>query len=377
MDYYITLIYRILVIVVLVGFLPLSAITYYNYRLGQRKLEINRILNILDITSQYRNIYTFDIVPFHFAISVLFAMSVSVVGLSALFLSTELGLEQNPNLLLSGTLISSKQYGNDSQYLVAYQRGALLAYGMGFMGAYLWGLQSIFRRYSMNDLLPVAFFRFGLRMIFSSIIALLIYHSVGGFETVYSDSNETSTLLSPSKDGLLLMTVFLVGMFPQRGIKWMATKLDMFSRDRHSSVRPLPLEMIEGMTPHDKERLEEHGIDSCYDLATADFIPLLLKTPYCSRELIDWLLQAKLCVRFGESVCVLREQGFRTISDLEGLDDEYIERLAKDTALTISSLQRAAKATQLDQNITRLRQAASSLGKFWEGKPVNSQKTDQ
>lgn len=370
MDY-ITLIYRILVIAILVGFLPLSAITYYTYRLGQRKLEINRILNILDITSQYRNIYTFEIVPFHFAISVFFATIVSLLGLSALLLSTELDLGLNPNLLLSGTLMSSEQYGNDSIYLIGYQRGALLAYGMGFMGAYLWGLQSIFRRYAMNDLLPIAFLRFGLRMIFSSIIALLIYHTVGGFEAVYNESKEASLSMSPTKDGLLLLAVFLVGMFPQRGIKWMASKLNMFSSNRHPSVRPLPLEMIEGMTPYDKERLEEHGIDSCYDLATTDFIPMLLKTPYCSRELIDWLLQAKLCVRFGESVAILREQGFRTITDLEGLDEDYIERLAKDTALTISSLQRAAKATQQDHNIKRLQQAADSLSKYWEGQSEN------
>jgi len=159
----------------------------------------------------------------------------------------------------------------------------------------------------------------------------------------------------------------MLGMFPQRGIKWMMSKATTLTSENHTSVRNLPLEMVEGLTAYDKDRLQELGIDSCYDLATADFIPMLLKTPYGSRELIDWLLQAKLCVRFGESVGALRAKGFRLITDLEGLDHDYLEQLAKDTSLTFSSLQRATLATESDHNIARLKRAAEYLGKYWEG----------
>lgn len=206
MDGTTLIIYRVLVIAVLVGFLPLCAVTYYTFRLGQRKLEIERILNILEITSKYRNIYTYDIGPYHFGISVLFATAVSLVGLCALLLSAELKLAQVPNLLLSGSLISLAECEPDCSRMIAYQHGALTVYGMGFMGAYLWGLQSIFRRYSMNDLLPVAFFHFGLRMMFSSIIAVLIYHSVGGFNGEYSQSEGVQQWFTPTADGLLLLT---------------------------------------------------------------------------------------------------------------------------------------------------------------------------
>ena len=60
--------------------------------------------------------------------------------------------------------------------------------------------------------------------------------------------------------------------------------------------------MIEGVSGYDKMRLAELGIDSCHDLAMADFIPLVLKTSYGPRELADWILQAKLCVYCGEAV---------------------------------------------------------------------------
>ncbi|MDX2505763.1 MAG: hypothetical protein QNL62_14980 [Gammaproteobacteria bacterium] len=371
---YSTLIYRILTITLLVLILPLCAITYYFFRLGQRKVEINRMLNILDITSKYREIYNFDIHRSHFASSVLFAMGISVIGLCALFLGTELKLAETPNLLLSGLMISAKTDPPciKPECLIAYQQGALFVYGIGFISAYLWGLKTIFRRYMMNDLLPATFFRFGIRMIFASIIALLIYHAVGGFDGVKAASGG----ITPSRDGLLLLLVFLVGMFPQRGIKWMTTRVKMLTTYKHPSVRTLPLEMIEGMTAFDKERLEELSIDSCYDLATADFIPLFLKTPYCSRELIDWILQAKLCVKFGDAVGVLRQQGFRHITDLEDLNQDYLEQLAKDTSLNLSSLQRACQESVSDQNIARLKKAAELLGKYWEGEDRKQENQD-
>ena len=36
------------------------------------------------------------------------------------------------------------------------------------------------------------------------------------------------------------------------------------------------------------------------------FVPLTLKTPYSTRQLIDCILQAKACVYFGEDVKDLR-----------------------------------------------------------------------
>jgi hypothetical protein len=365
MDVNWIIVFRCLTLAVMVAFLPVSAYTYYAYRLGQRKLEIERILRVLDITSDYRNIYTQDIGKMHFFVAVLFTMGIATAGLSALLLSSELKLADTPSLLLAGTRLTKSEC--DDACLIDYQHGALLAFGLGFLGAYIWGLQGIFRRYSMNDLLPIAFYHFGLRMILSSFIALLIYHAVGGFSTEFNNSGQDPQMLTPTSDGILILTVFLVGMFPQQGVRWLTGKIGLSGQDNHPSVRKLPLDMIEGMTPYDVFRLQELGIDTCYDLANADFVPLLLKTSYGARELIDWLLQAKLCVRFGESVEELRVRGIRTITDLEGLDDDYLEALAKETSLTLPSLKQATQKSVSDQNIERLKRAAELLGHYWEG----------
>ena len=126
--------------------------------------------------------------------------------------------------------------------------------------------------------------------------------------------------------------------------------------------------MIEGIEAHDILRLEELGVDTCYDLATADFVPLLLKTPYSGRQLIDWILQAKLCVYFGDSVKDLRRFGIRTLVDLDALSPEEIETLPHDTAVTNNVLTVRSLPCGPAPEIARLREVGQLLGMFW-GRP--------
>jgi hypothetical protein len=110
-----------------------------------------------------------------------------------------------------------------------------------------------------------------------------------------------------------------------------------------------------------------------YDLATADFVPLMLKTPYSARQLIDWMLQAKLCVYFGDAVKHLRVQGFRTVIDLAQLTPKEIEALAAETALTKSALEHAQQSvTHEAAELERLREAGQVLGTFWAHEDISA-----
>jgi hypothetical protein len=157
---------------------------------------------------------------------------------------------------------------------------------------------------------------------------------------------------------------FILGMFPQRGLSWLRERVPVFSAQAHASVRKLPLEMIEGVSMHDRLRLEEHGLDNCFDLATTDFVPLAVSTPYSARTLVDWILQAKLCVYCGEAVGDLRLIGIRTILDLEHLQHDELEMLAKETAATKSALESAKYSLDRDHEMRRLRKIAHLLGLF-------------
>jgi predicted RecB family nuclease len=140
-----------------------------------------------------------------------------------------------------------------------------------------------------------------------------------------------------------------------------------------ATVRSAPLELIEGLESHDSLRLEELGIDTCYDLATADFVPLMLKTPYSARQLIDWILQAKLCVYFADAVKNLRQQGVRTVCDLAYLTPQELEALAAETALTKSALANAQQSVKYEAaELERLREAARVLGTFWAREAIST-----
>jgi hypothetical protein len=229
-----------------------------------------------------------------------------------------------------------------------------LIFGMGFLGRYLWGIQYVFRRYADDDLTPGVFHALAIRMMLAGALAVVIYNSYEALagETVPGGGNVWPAL------------AFVLGMFPQRGINWIRERVPFLSQDEDPSVRNAPLEMIEGITFHDRVRLEEESIDNCYDLATADFVPLVIDTPYSARELTDWILQAKLCVYAPDAMLNLRQQGIRTIIDLEDLEDRQLQELVEATAVTKSAVERALRSLKTDDEIQRLRDVGRRLGKF-------------
>ena len=110
--------------------------------------------------------------------------------------------------------------------------------------------------------------------------------------------------------------------------------------------------------------LGELGIDTCYDLAMADFVPLAISTHYSARQLVDWILQAKLCMYFGEAVEELRRHSIRTVVDLQRLSPDEIEALAPESALTRSALEQARESVRDNSEIERLHHVGRLLGVY-------------
>src|SRR3546814_4477521 len=117
--------------------------------------------------------------------------------------------------------------------------------------------------------------------------------------------------------------------------------------------------MIQGITGNDRLRLAEEGIETCFDLAHAEFVQLLFTTPYQPLELIDWQLQARLVMYFGKSAETMREHGVRTISDLKMLDDATALELAEKTSAT----KRSEEHTSELQSLMRISYAVFCLKK--------------
>jgi hypothetical protein len=345
MDYNSMTSFKLIALLVLYLFLPLTALTYLSRR-NRRMAEIDRIFLILKIGVDYRKVYEIEGLG-QYLWALAYASAVSCVGLTVLFLGPE---------IFPGAEFPMVKLGE----VDFPQMGSRLVFGMAFLGAYVWGFQYIFRRYSLNDLLSSVYYDLSIRMILAAIIAVVVYNAYAALSGG-SDSNGGITA------NMWPALAFLIGIFPQRGLRWLTERIPMLAPDNDPSVRRMPLEMIEGIETHDILRLEELGIDTCYDLGNADFIPLILKTPYSARQLIDWILQAKLCMCFGEAVKDLRQHGIRTIIELEPLTAEDIEALPLQTSVTKIALERAQKSVKDDADIKRLREVGKVLGRFWQG----------
>ena len=84
-----------------------------------------------------------------------------------------------------------------------------------------------------------------------------------------------------------------------------------------------------------------------------------------ARVFRPWILQAKLCVYFGDSVKELRHLGIRTIVDLEALTPEEMIALPDDTSVTATVLARARDSVRTNPEMLRLREVGQMLGMFW------------
>ncbi len=331
-------------VIVLSSFLPLTALSYNLFRRDRSTLEINRILDLLQVDPDYRNVFVVaeshkirEYLQLFWA--VVYATVISFIGLSILLVAPQLGFTEFPAVTV----------------LHFPKPGSRLIFGMAFLGAYVWGLHYIFQRYALNDLVSTVYYSLGIRMLLASLIVLVMY-------------NATDSLLGP-ESGEVMATLwpalaFVIGMFPRSGLRWLMERLPILSSEEHASVRRTPLTMIEGIGSYDSLRLEELGIDTCYDLATADFVPLILKTPYSARQLVDWILQAKLCACFGDGVKDLRTHGLRTIIDLKDIENADLDELAAATSLTRSALRNAKESVRADLEIKRLQRIGSLLSQF-------------
>jgi hypothetical protein len=359
--------------IVLSLFPPLLAYSYFFFRQERRKKEVDRIFQKLGLPeeSEYADMFRTVRSGPYFCLAAGISWVISLIGLMILFVGEEMGIETT----------------NEQEFPL---KGSRLVFGMAFLGAYFWGVQYVLRRYVANDLIPGVFYSLGIRMLLAATLALLIFNAFPRFadqmdsnprsadgpseRAVPADGSDESSAGDVPADGpdansrgdfaVWAALAFLIGAFPQRALQWFIARIPVLSAEPDPSVRPLPLDMIEGIRTYDRMRLEELGIESCHDLATADFIPLVLKTSYGARELTDWILQAKLCVYCGEAVKDLRQHGIRTILDLADLKTEEILELAKKTSANDFSLRRAKDFTKTNSEIARLRMVAGRVSQF-------------
>lgn len=174
-----------------------------------------------------------------------------------------------------------------------------------FLGAYLFAVQELVRRYNTFDLLPQVYSSIFVRMLLAAGI-------------VYVGATLIAALFGADANAgpLAMITAFLIGIFPQRGIDWLSERVKNTFDTKMSFASVRPLTEIIGISPWHQARLTQMGIDDAQNLAMVDMRKLLLTTQFDTEVIVNWIDQAILYVKVGSKIASLRENYINTFYEL-------------------------------------------------------------
>lgn len=204
----------------------------------------------------------------------------------------------------------------DAPLMVSFE--ALQAMRFGFIGAYLFSLHHVYRRYTTNDLQPIVYTHCTL-----TLIGGLIFNYVA-FEAISSVSNDPATTeVTGLSGGILAIVAFSFGYFPYLAIRWFNRVAYNALGANRRRANELPLDYIDGISEFHEARLRDEGIDNLQNLASVKIDEILLTTPFSTQEVIEWIDQAILYMYLEPSEIVsFRRGGIRTFTDLRDRWDE-------------------------------------------------------
>lgn len=305
------LIGRFLIISIFALFFPLTAISYFRYMIPKKEKEYNRNLEEMGILSDRKISDTYSKVRFFLPVS--FAFLICFFAIFYIIFADKLITGIDESVILKGPF-----FGESDKLGLIKQSISVLSFA--FIGGFIWSATNIIRRLIAIDLAPNVYYSAGIRILMASVIALVFSFIIG----------EESAVLNIAAKPSLAAISFLTGMFPERILNYLIKLFQNFVNPDSLISNHLSLYRIQGISMQHKERLEEIGIDNAQNLATASLTQLLIETPFKSRQLLDWIGQAKLlCYASGE-IDKLRAVGIRSVYDF--LDKRDVSSLLKEIA---------------------------------------------
>jgi hypothetical protein len=169
----------------------------------------------------------------------------------------------------------------------------------GFLGAYLFILQMLIRRFFQSDLRPSAYASAMLRIITVLILAAAL-HQLTSIDNLQTEAT----------------VAFVVGFFPLIGMQALHRAAATILRVAVPSLNPpYPLNQIDGLSVWYEARLLEEGIEDMQSLATANFVDVMLHTRVPIGRLVDWVDQAQLYLHLDRMERGVTERFLRKGSD--------------------------------------------------------------
>ena len=345
--------YKLILIAILSSFMVVTAVSFVRSRVHRKQAEytdIIRFLGVRDEQGRFATRAVIDEYPWQaYVVPVAAATLVTVFGLASLLFAAEL-VELDPkrrNVILSALFVEVDPEPNEWQ---RWQSMVVLT--MAFLGAYIWSCHNIVRRLTAGDLAPIEYFNTSLRMILAPLLSLMV--------SFLLQAADSPAFLLRS----LPVIAFMTGMLPGAALLWLEEKFAQLLKFSERGAPDLPLAMIEGLNRHHAVRLGEVGIDNAQNLAEADLVELILKTPFNPNQLIDWIAQARLYVYVKDDLDRLHRYGIRSAFDLAELaaDDARIAKISELAELPDLALATIARRLQADPMIARLGEFRLRLG---------------
>jgi hypothetical protein len=335
--------YKLVLITILSSFMGVTAIAFVRGRVQKKQAEYDatiRFLGVSDAQGRFADRAVINEYPWRsYIVPVTSATLVTVFGLISLLFAAELVEDTGRRSVILSALFEAAQEPSED---LRWQSMVVLT--MAFLGAYIWSCHSIVRRLVAGDLAPIEYFNTSLRLILAPLLSLMVafLFQASGMPTALQQS--------------LPVIAFMTGMLPGAVLLYLEEKVAQLLKFSERGAPDLPLGMIEGLNRFHAVRLGEVGIDNAQNLAEANIVELILKTPFNANQLIDWIAQARLYVYAKDDLAQLRRFGVRSAFDLIDMagDQAQIATLAKLAEMPEPVLATIAQRLHTDPAISRL-----------------------
>lgn len=361
---------QIVAVLIIAGFIPATAFSFYQFRLPKKEAEYEEIVTRLGKNngkSTHVAIYSPNIKneydPKDYVVPVILATVVCMIC-SVVVVAGAGFVDVPANTRLSLILMGPSVADGIKDPNIAAQLNGMLIIAMAFMGGYIWTIQNLLRRLATIDLPPSTYYSIAIRIMMAIFVALLLYYFFRPGTSTIAEGFSADKI--PANMEYLTVLAFFAGMFPQRALQWLQEHIRLPWRNEEKGADPLPINMIQGAGVFQRLRLAEVGIDNSQNLASANLIELLLRTPFNPRQLIDWIAQAKLYIYFKSDIMKLRKYGIRTAFDLitVGEKKHRLEELAAQTSIPEIHLQNVLEIMKADPDLDMLQHANKHLSGF-------------
>ena len=223
------------------------------------------------------------------------------------------------SLLVMGWIITLTPIGSSHQELtnlIDFFVPVATPFTFGFLGAYFFTINMIYRRYVRADLTTKTYAYITMRLLVTLVLVWTI-STLPQFRT--GSALETG----------LFIVAFIIGIFPETGMALIQDQFRAITRqklDRDS----FSLTRLEGINLYDRARLLEEGIENIENLAHHNLMELIARTRIPTPRLVDMFDQAILYLHLGLEADENEENGSKGKEDPRDLLKSLGVRTATD-----------------------------------------------